>query len=336
VKLEQRDDCGCTPLLDAAFRDCDPAQIKALLAAGADPRAVDNNGRTALHLVAINRQIEAGVELFIDAGLDVNSRDAGGRTPLMLADIMCHADHVRALLQRGADVDARCDYGGTALHWVARNVLLEGLHPAPDALAYHLHATTEAVRLMVAAGADVAAADHFGLTPFAAAVATSNALACLGMLASGDWDGIADWHLHVPGGLLVHMQAVMAGQVDYLEQLVDEREQQAEEAEEMLEGATGNLRALILGAAGEVARLRGERQPGQQPPSPTQQQEKRRSSRLAVKGGRQQQSGGGGVGGERHGSGSGTELERRWEELRQRERTLEERERELNLRMRVD
>jgi len=130
-----------------------------------------------------------------------------------------------------------------------------------------------------------------------------------GSLCIGLWDDDED---HIPVGLLKTIFDLLQALVSRHQADMEDERLRAERAEQMLEGATGNLRALILEAAGEMARLRRARQAGQHPPSPTQQD------------------------GERHGSGSSSELERRWEELLRRERAVEERERELNLRMRVD
>jgi len=116
VDLEQRDTDGMTPLLDAANEDDDLSRMKALLAAGADPNAVDDGGRTALHLVVAHDLSEA-LDLFLDAGVGVDT-DAAGRTPLMHAADRCRADMTKLLLERGADVHARDNAGATALHLV--------------------------------------------------------------------------------------------------------------------------------------------------------------------------------------------------------------------------
>jgi len=58
------------------------APVKALLAAGADPKLADSLGFTALHYAA---RTDYGVEVataLLDGGAEVNSRDASGLTPL--------------------------------------------------------------------------------------------------------------------------------------------------------------------------------------------------------------------------------------------------------------
>jgi N-acyl-D-amino-acid deacylase len=51
----------------------------------------------------------------LDAGVDVNARDADGNTPLLLAASHAGADCVELLLKKGADVNAANTFGATAL-----------------------------------------------------------------------------------------------------------------------------------------------------------------------------------------------------------------------------
>ena len=63
------------------------ALIRRYIESGVDVSAVDNNGDTALHVVAKTKHKEAGhiAGLLIDAGIDLETRDAAGRTALDLA-----------------------------------------------------------------------------------------------------------------------------------------------------------------------------------------------------------------------------------------------------------
>lgn len=92
-----------SPLCDAA-RAGDAAQIKALVAQGADPNAPSgDNGWTPL-LHAVHKHQNASIAALLDAGADVNR---GNVTPLMFAASYGYDDTVTLLLARGAKVDAQ-------------------------------------------------------------------------------------------------------------------------------------------------------------------------------------------------------------------------------------
>jgi ankyrin repeat protein len=60
----------------------------------------------------------AKVNQLIDRGTDPNLPDAwAGQTPLHWAVRLGHENTARALIERGADVNARDDRGNTPLHW---------------------------------------------------------------------------------------------------------------------------------------------------------------------------------------------------------------------------
>ena len=80
--------------------------------------AADGGGHTALMCAALDGRT-AVVKALLDKGADVNARDKEGRTALMFAVINLHRDAVRVLVERGANVNARADDGGTALIFAA-------------------------------------------------------------------------------------------------------------------------------------------------------------------------------------------------------------------------
>ena len=83
------------------------ALIRALLAAGADVAAVDDDGRTALHW-ASSRGSAARVEVLLAAGSAVNARTRSTlETPLHEAARYGRAGAVEALLRAGADATVR-------------------------------------------------------------------------------------------------------------------------------------------------------------------------------------------------------------------------------------
>lgn len=172
---------GMTPLL-AATRDSwhgRPDAVMTLLANGADPRAVDTDGNTALHFAA--RSSDPGVAALLrDAAAELDPLNADGLTPLGVACAAGNWRLGRFLLERGAKpepasgqpvllaaaggedddpagvllllkfkakVDARDGDGRSALHQAA----------------FAGHRTI--VEALLEAGADAAAVDAQGRTP---------------------------------------------------------------------------------------------------------------------------------------------------------------------------
>jgi ankyrin repeat protein len=96
-----------------------PEVLAHLLAAGADPNAVDFEGATPLMYAAEVGTLEL-LRALLAAGADVNARDAKGRTALMYAADDCQTESVHLLVQAGADVTLKDSKGYTALKRVRR------------------------------------------------------------------------------------------------------------------------------------------------------------------------------------------------------------------------
>ena len=140
-----------TPLQKAAHRD-DLAEVRRLLAAGAEVKAANRYGVTALALACTNGNGEI-VELLLKAGADPNTRLASGESVLMTAARTGRVEAVKALLARGADVKAKEPRRGqSALMWAAA----EGHSETVDAL--------------IGAGSDVKERLNSGFTPLLFAV----------------------------------------------------------------------------------------------------------------------------------------------------------------------
>lgn len=80
------------------------ARARELIRAGAAPNAFDAIGYTPLHHAVKNEGFEM-VRLLLDAGADINARDAraGSPAPIAIADAQASPRMVEFLLQFGAD-----------------------------------------------------------------------------------------------------------------------------------------------------------------------------------------------------------------------------------------
>ena len=112
----------------------------------------------------------------LEAGADPNERADGGWTPLYFAG---SAEAVTALLEAGADPMARSLHGGTPLHWATTNEAVTALLQAGANLEARdeysgtpLHRASElsknpaVIKVMLDAGADTAARNAAGKTPW--------------------------------------------------------------------------------------------------------------------------------------------------------------------------
>ena len=107
---------GSTPLQWAVFEG-DIAAVKRLLAAGADPNAMNAYGVDAIQLAADESNTEL-LRLLLNAGANPNSANPDGETVLHLVARSGNLDAARLLVNAGAQVEARERFGGqTPLMW---------------------------------------------------------------------------------------------------------------------------------------------------------------------------------------------------------------------------
>jgi len=111
--VNQVDSMGATPLI-AGTVNAQPAAVALLLDAGADPRATDRTGATALHWCATYDQAEIARAL-IAAGADPDATCALRQTPLHWCATRGAVAVAKVLLDAGADAELRDQAGLSAL-----------------------------------------------------------------------------------------------------------------------------------------------------------------------------------------------------------------------------
>ncbi len=145
--------CGTSRALCAAVSDGQFAEVGRLVQSGADLEARSNHplteGMTILQLAVWHKWDIEAIELLLDLGADVESRDRRGNSPLIYAAEARPAIRlpvVRLLLDAGADVKPHGAIGMTALMHASMNDI------------------PVAVDVLLDAGANVYAADKTGWT----------------------------------------------------------------------------------------------------------------------------------------------------------------------------
>jgi len=130
-KVNDINDTGVTPLMqvtDVSYHRLDahpgahPEVLRLLLASGADVNAQDNDGMTALMHFVNDEHHDPETMYTFDmllaqngGSLDVNAKANSGMTALMFAARDLNTSCVTALINAGADVNLRDEYGRTAL-----------------------------------------------------------------------------------------------------------------------------------------------------------------------------------------------------------------------------
>ncbi|KAI9871829.1 MAG: hypothetical protein M1830_002403, partial [Pleopsidium flavum] len=131
-------------------------------------------GRTALHHAA-ERGDTPIVNALIAAGADVNALDEQGHTPLWFAVFMGHVSTAETLLDNDADPDAEClvplaerfGYWKLAVLLIQHEGLMEEEEYAHETFsAAAAYGNTEVVRKLLAKGAETQRKDKDGLIPF--------------------------------------------------------------------------------------------------------------------------------------------------------------------------
>lgn len=160
--VNSRDDNGLTPLRIAVL--CGQSEtVRYLLENGADPFVKGSYSRNLLHVASYGGQV-AIIDEMIKQGLDVNSKDGNGDTPLILAAAYGRKNAVKYLLQRGADPSIKGCYGRTALH-AGNDVAI--------------------IEILLSSGVHIDTKDADGNTPLIMAAASANVDAVNYLLTKG-------------------------------------------------------------------------------------------------------------------------------------------------------
>ena len=155
ANVKARDAYGRTPLHVAAFAGKHDA-MRALVAAGADPNALEDDRYDIVTIAAVANDVPT-LKVALEVGCsarNVTSRYDG--TALIAASHLGHVEVVRELIRAGAPLDHVNNLGWTA---VIESIVLG------DGGARH----TATLKLLVDAGANVGLADRNGATPLALA-----------------------------------------------------------------------------------------------------------------------------------------------------------------------
>ena len=116
--VNKQDADGWTALMHAA-KAGHIQQVATLLKAGASPNIADKLGRTPLEL-ATNAPALITAQL-IQAGAELNSRNAGGISVIMIAAGQGRQDIVELLMDAGAHLDYKDYQGNTIMDWAKRS-----------------------------------------------------------------------------------------------------------------------------------------------------------------------------------------------------------------------
>ena len=160
--VETKDDMGRSPLLKASVSG-KFAVVKMLVEAGADVRVIDNDGESCLTLATSYDEHTETVRYLVGLkDVDVNHSCDGGSTALHWVCQENYPEVVQALIDAGADIEAKDDREGCSpLLWACRPVVGQ----------------FAVVKVLVKAGADVCVTSRKGDT-------------CLTLAANGDTETV--------------------------------------------------------------------------------------------------------------------------------------------------
>lgn len=107
---------SCTTLqIHDAVKLGDISQVNILLSRGVDVNTKDKYGFTPLHYAArdSNSYSKTLTKLLLEHGANINAKDLYGTTPLHIASNLGNRSLVKVLVENGADVNIKQDEGAT-------------------------------------------------------------------------------------------------------------------------------------------------------------------------------------------------------------------------------
>jgi ankyrin repeat protein len=140
--------------------------IKRACTAGVNTEALEESGKTALH-IAVRGDLVNSLEVLLNSGADINAVDSEGKSGLHIAALSCSLQCLELLLKRGINKDSVDITGQTALHKAASSSDLDSL------------------KMLLNAGLDKDASDYDGITPFHIAILSRTTECALELLQRG-------------------------------------------------------------------------------------------------------------------------------------------------------